>query len=165
MAKQSTKGTARTPRRTKAAAAPVEQSAPMGGVEPMPEALGMAAPATGALLPEGTIEAAARQEVPDGEPEAGAKADFREEALPEARDAPEESPKSEGRRAVVRSPKGLNLRVGPALSYDALEVLADGAEITALNLPEGVTVPGWELVHTGERAGWVSARFLRPLEA
>lgn len=87
------------------------------------------------------------------------------EALETPQASPEESPKPEGRRAVVRSPKGLNLRVGPALNYDALEVLADGAEVTALNLPEGVTVPGWELVHTGERAGWVSARFLRPLEA
>lgn len=70
----------------------------------------------------------------------------------------------EGRRAVVCSPKGLNLRVGPALSYDALEVLADGAEVTALDLPKGVTVPGWELVDAGGRTGWCSARFLRPLE-
>ena len=82
---------------------------------------------------------------------------------PEALETPQGSP--EGRRAAVCSPKGLNLRLGPALSYDALEVLADGAEVTALNLPEGVTVPGWELIHTGERAWWVSARFLRQLEA
>lgn len=96
-------------------------------------------------------------------------------APPAPPQAPEEAPASaapeetggaapEGRRAVVRSPKGLNLRVGPALSYDAPEVLADGAEVTALDLPRDVTVPGWELVVAGERAGWVSARFLRPLE-
>lgn len=74
------------------------------------------------------------------------------------------NPAPEGRRAVVCSPKGLNLRAGPALNYDALEVLADGAEVTVLALPRGVTVPGWELVMAGERAGWCSARFLRPLE-
>lgn len=80
--------------------------------------------------------------------------------------APEEAAETapEGRRAVVRSPKGLNLRVGPALSYDALEVLPDGAEVTVLALPRGVTVPGWELVDTGDKTGWCSARFLRPLE-
>lgn len=85
---------------------------------------------------------------------------------PPASTAPEETGEAapEGRRAAVCSPKGLNLRAGPALSYDALEVLADGAEVTALALPRGVTVPGWELVMAGERAGWVSSRFLRPLE-
>ena len=70
----------------------------------------------------------------------------------------------EGRRAEVCSPKGLNLREGPAMSYEALEVLPEGTEVTALDLPRGVTVPGWELVDTGERTGWCSARFLRPLE-
>ena len=78
--------------------------------------------------------------------------------------AAEELPTPAGRRAAVRSPKGLNLRMGPSLSYDVLEVLPDGTEVTVLDLPEGVTVPGWELAHTGERAGWAAARFLRPLE-
>lgn len=82
----------------------------------------------------------------------------------ETAEAKSMNPAPEGRRAVVCSPKGLNLRVGPALSYDALEVLPDGMEVTALALPRGVTVHGWELVHTGERAGWVSSRFLLPLE-
>lgn len=96
-------------------------------------------------------------------------------APPAPPQAPEEAPASaapeetggaapEGRRAVVRSPKGLNLRAGPALSYEAVAVLPDGMEVTVLTLPGGVTVPGWELVHTGERAGWASARFLRMLE-
>ena len=70
----------------------------------------------------------------------------------------------EGRQAEVCSPKGLNLRAGPALSYEALAVLPDGMEVTALALPRGVTVPGWELVVAGERAGWASSRFLRLLE-
>ena len=163
MARQSTKGDAKAPRgkKTAPAAAPAVP-APVDGAETGPEALEATASAAGALLPEGTIEAAAQQEVSDGEPEAGS--DLRENALPEARAAPEELSTPEGRRAVVCSPKGLNLRAGPALNYDALEVLADGAEVTVLALPRGVTVPGWELVMAGERAGWCSARFLRPLE-
>ncbi len=97
------------------------------------------------------------------------------EAPPAPPQAPEEEPAPavpeeaaeaapEGCRAVVCSPKGLNLRAGPALSYDALEVLPDGMEVLTLALPRGVTVPGWELVVAVERAGWASARFLRPLE-
>lgn len=84
--------------------------------------------------------------------------------LPESQAAPEGASEPEGRRAVVRSSKGLNLRAGPAMSYETLAVLPDGMEVTMLALPRGVTVPGWELVDTGERAGWASARFLRPLE-
>ena len=75
---------------------------------------------------------------------------------------PAETP--EGRRAAVCSPKGVNLRAGPALSFDALEVLPDGMEVRTLALPEGVKVPGWELAAAGERVGWIAARFLRPLE-
>jgi len=63
--------------------------------------------------------------------------------------------------AVVRSPQGLNLRKGPALSYEVLEVLPDRAEVTALDLPMGAEVPGWRLVYTGEIVGWVQSRFLR----
>ncbi len=66
-----------------------------------------------------------------------------------------------GRPATVRSPKGLNLRKGPALSYEILCVLPDGAEATALDLPMGAEVPGWRLIYTGERIGWVQSRFLR----
>ncbi len=66
-----------------------------------------------------------------------------------------------GRPAAVRSPKGLNLRKGPALSYEVREVLPDGAEVTALDLPMGAEVPGWRLVATGERVGWVHTRFLQ----
>lgn len=163
MARQSTKGAAKAPRgkKTAPAAAPAAP-APVDGAKTGPEALETVYSATGALLSEGTIEAAAQQEVSDGEPEAGS--DLGENALPEARAVPEELSTPEDRRAVVCSPKGLNLRAGPALSYEALEVLPDGAEVTALALPKGVTVPGWELVMAGERAGWVSSRFLRPLE-
>jgi len=66
-----------------------------------------------------------------------------------------------GRPAVVRAPKGLNLWEGPALSYEVLEVLPDGAEITALDLPMGAEVPGWRLVASDKGVGWVQNRFLR----
>lgn len=96
--------------------------------------------------------------VPPAPPQA-----LEKEPAPAAPDKADEAA-PECRRAVVRSPKGLNLRVGPALSYDVLEVLPDGMEVLTLALPRGVTVPGWELAAAGERAGWASARFLRPLE-
>lgn len=106
--------------------------------------------------PAAANEAAVHPEVPEEEPEAGAAPG--EDSLPEPQSAPE------SRQAEVCSPKGLNLRAGPALSYEALAVLPDGMEVTALALPRGVTVPGWELVVAGERAGWASSRFLRLLE-
>jgi len=83
----------------------------------------------------------------------------------EAQAAPEEDSPAEtapaGCPAVVRSPKGLNLRAGPALSYEVREVLPDGAEVTALDLPMGTEVPGWRLVSADETAGWCQSRFLR----
>ena len=151
MAKQSTKGTTKVPRGKKAAAAPVEQPGLMGEAEPMRETPEATAPAAEELPPAVPGEAAA---VPPETPESGL----------ETGAVPEGDSKPEGRRAVVRSPKGLNLRAGPALNYDVLEVLPDGMEVLALDLPRGAAVPGWELVDAGGRTGWASARFLRPLE-
>lgn len=153
MAKQNAKAGAKAPKEKKAA--PAKPPVPVDGAEPMPEASEAATPATDALLPEGMNEAAQ---------ESGGEAAPGEAGLPGAEAVPEESPEPEGRRAVVRSPKGLNLRAGPALSYEALEVLPDGMEVLALDLPRGAAVPGWELVDAGGRTGWASARFLRPLE-
>lgn len=70
-------------------------------------------------------------------------------------------------KAVVCSGRGLNLRVGPALSYEVTEVLPDGAGVMALDLPRGAEVPGWRLVFAasgapaGEKTSWVQSRFLR----
>ncbi len=87
------------------------------------------------------------------------------EAGTESQAAPEEDSPGEtapvGRPAVVRSPKGLNLREGPSLCCEVLEVLLDGLEVKALDLPMGAEVPGWRLVYTGKRTGWVQSRFLR----
>lgn len=152
MAKQSTKA-AKAPEKEKA----IPAAAPAGGAETGPEALETAVPAADVLPPQ-DMDGAARKEAPDEDAVPG------EAALPGAQAVPEESPEPEGRRAVVLSPKGLNLREGPALSYAALEVLPDGMEVLALNLPRGAAVPGWELVDAGGRTGWASARFLRPLE-
>lgn len=163
MAKQSTKGTTKAPRGKKAAAAPVEQPGPMGEAEPMLETPEAAAPAAEELAPAVPGEAAA---VPPEAPESGLETGAVPEgdSLPEDQAVPEGDSKPEGRRAVVRSPKGLNLRAGPALNYDVLEVLPDGMEVLALDLPRGAAVPGWELVDAGGRTGWASARFLRRLE-
>ena len=153
MAKQNAKAGAKAPKEKKAALA--KPPVPVDGAEPMPETSEASTPATDALLPEGMNEAAQ---------ESGGEAAPGEASVPGAQAVPEKSPEPEGRRAVVRSPKGLNLRAGPALSYEALEVLPDGMEVLALDLPRGAAVPGWELVDAGGRTGWASARFLRRLE-
>lgn len=69
----------------------------------------------------------------------------------------------DGRPALVISPKGLNLRAGPAFSFDVLSVLDSGTLVLILDLPGGAKVPGWALIGAGELAGWVSDRFLRTL--
>jgi len=97
----------------------------------------------------------AEQEAAESSPEAGTEA----QAAP-VEDSPAETA-SMGHPAVVRSPKGLNLRAGPALSYEVREVLPDGAEVTALDLPMGAEVPGWRLVSDGKMVGWCQSRFLR----
>lgn len=80
--------------------------------------------------------------------------------------APAAAMTPQGTTAVVCSGRGLNLRVGPALSYEVLKVLPDGAEVTALDLPMEAEVPGWRLVFTIRSdltilTGWVQGRFLR----
>ncbi|WP_298016651.1 SH3 domain-containing protein [uncultured Dysosmobacter sp.] len=59
---------------------------------------------------------------------------------------------------------GLNLREGPGVGFPAVEVLPEGAVLAVQALPCGAVVPGWALVHTGQRAGWVDIRYLRALE-
>lgn len=70
----------------------------------------------------------------------------------------------DGDVAVVKSEIGLNLRQGPSLSFPVMEVLPDGAVVKVLELPYGVEVPFWALVHTGKWGGWVQCRYLQTLE-
>ena len=60
----------------------------------------------------------------------------------------------------VNAEGGLNLRIGPGRSYPVTELLEDGTLLTVLELPYGAEVPGWALVHTGERTGWVDLLFI-----
>lgn len=69
-----------------------------------------------------------------------------------------------GELAAVRADGGLNLRTGPGLGYPVEEVLEDGTLLAVLELPHGAAVPGWTLVHTGQRTGWVDVSFLQALE-
>ena len=64
----------------------------------------------------------------------------------------------------VNAEGGLNLRIGPGRSYPVTELLEDGTLLTVLELPYGAEVPGWALVHTGERTGWVDRLFIREPE-
>lgn len=65
---------------------------------------------------------------------------------------------------VVNAEGGLNLRIGPGRSYPVAELLEDGTLLAVLELPHGAEVPGWALVHTGQRTGWVDRRFIQALE-
>lgn len=67
------------------------------------------------------------------------------------------------RTLVVRSERGLNLREGPAQGFGVRTVLADGAAVTPLELPDEASVPGWALVREQDTgvAGWAMAEFLR----
>lgn len=65
---------------------------------------------------------------------------------------------------VVCAAGGLNLRTGPGRNYPVTELLEDGTLLAVLPLPCGAEVPGWALVHTGQRTGWVDSRFIRALE-
>lgn len=65
---------------------------------------------------------------------------------------------------VVNAEGGLNLRIGPCRSYPIADLLEDGTLLAVLDLPHGAEVPGWALVHTGERTGWVDRRFIQELE-
>ena len=44
------------------------------------------------------------------------------------------------------------------------ELLEDGTLLAVLELPHGAEVPGWALVHTGQRTGWVDRSFIQELE-
>lgn len=65
---------------------------------------------------------------------------------------------------VVNAKGGLNLRIGPGRSYPVAELLEDGTLLAVLELPHGAEVPGWALVHTGQRTGWVDCSFIQELE-
>ena len=65
---------------------------------------------------------------------------------------------------AVNAEGGLNLRIGPGRSYPVTELLEDGTLLTVLELPHGAEVPGWALVHTGERTGWVDRLFIQEPE-
>lgn len=65
---------------------------------------------------------------------------------------------------VVADPRGLNLRKGPHVSYDAITVLSDSTPVEILNLPKDVEVPNWALVKTCAGIGWVNINFLKEAE-
>ena len=65
-----------------------------------------------------------------------------------------------GQMVMVHADGGLNLRRGPGRGYPVAELLEDGTLLTALELPYGAEAPGWRLVHTGQRTGWVDRDFI-----
>ena len=65
---------------------------------------------------------------------------------------------------VVNANGRLNLRTGPGRNYPVAELLEDGTLLAVLALPHGAEVPGWALVHTGQRTGWVDRSFIKAVE-
>lgn len=153
---------AEQPEKKTSTAAPKAKAAASSG----PEVTVTGPPEEQAAPPSNPEAPAAEPSVEQATPASGAEAaakvpeDTEEgQAAPEEKNGAGDEPR--GCPAVVCSDRGLNLRVGPALSYEVTEVLPNGAEVTALDLPKGMEVPGWRLVDTGEKFGWVQSRFLR----
>lgn len=153
------------------AAAPAEPSEPP--TLPAPEVPAEPEPVSGPV-PEAPEDRAAPSPVPSHVPEMPPSPSDLTQA-PEASGSvapndgqspaePETPPAPEGRSAIVTAAKGLNLREGPGFGFEVLTILESGTLVLALDLPMGVKVPGWELVDTIDRTGWVSSRFLRLLE-
>lgn len=66
--------------------------------------------------------------------------------------------------AIVEAPKGLNLRSGPAKTFDILTTLPTGTTVNVLNLPNKVKVSGWAIVAVGDYTGWCMEEFLKAAE-
>ena len=126
-------------RKAKTTAEQVEQTAPAETPETVEEQAVQAESETAA-------EAAAQPTAPE---------ETREDPAPE----PPERPK-----IVVTAPQGLNLRVGPHVSYAIQAVLPDGDAVEILDLPKDVEVRGWALVETSAGIGWVNTNFLREMD-
>lgn len=70
-----------------------------------------------------------------------------------------------GQLVVVHADGGLNLRRGPGRDYPVAELLEDDTLLAVLELPYGAEAPGWRLVHTGQRTGWVDRDFIEAVPA
>lgn len=68
-----------------------------------------------------------------------------------------------GELVMVSAPSGLNLREGPGMGFPVAEVLPEAAVLAVQPLPCGAEVPGWALVHTGARTGWVDIRYIQAM--
>lgn len=110
-------------------------------------------------VPAETPEAVEEQAV-QSESETAAAA-----AQPAAPAEAHEDPAPERPKIVVSDSRGLNLRKGPHVSYDAITVLPDGTPVEILDLPENVEVPNWALVKSFAGIGWVNTNFLAESES
>ena len=66
--------------------------------------------------------------------------------------------------AVIDAKKGLNIRSGPAKTYDILATLPNGTTVEIQQLPGKVEVPGWALIQVGDYIGWAMVEFLKAVE-
>lgn len=65
---------------------------------------------------------------------------------------------------VVNAKSGLRLRSGPGKNYDVRLILPDGATLVAVNIPDGIAVPGWmPVVVNDDLSGWVMTAHIKEL--
>lgn len=64
---------------------------------------------------------------------------------------------ADGIAATVTSPDGLNLRSGPATTYDVLAVIPGGTRLQVVGRP---TSDGWVSITHANKLGWVDSKFL-----
>lgn len=74
--------------------------------------------------------------------------------------AEKQDPPVAEKTCVVKAKDGLNLRCGPCKTYAPLAILPDGTEVSVLELPGNVEVPGWALVVNGGTIGWVMTEYV-----
>ena len=72
--------------------------------------------------------------------------------------------KPAAKAAVIDAKKGLNLRSGPAKTYDILSTLPNATTVEIQQLPGKAEVPGWALIQAGDYIGWAMVEFLKAVE-
>lgn len=133
--------------------APVQELEVKSAASPAAEAANVVSPAAASPAEAVNVVPPAAQSAP--EPPAAAEGVAVEDLFPGDVDT--------GELAAVSSANGLNLREGPGVGFPVVEVLPEAAVLAVQPLPCGTEVPGWALVHTGVRAGWVDVRYIQAL--
>lgn len=88
-----------------------------------------------------------------------------ETETPEAESAPEEIAIGVTVEVANTGGDGLNMRGGPGLNFETVELLPDGTQLDVLDGPEDVDGYTWWRVSktSDETEGWIVSQFVRPV--